>query len=121
MLFRYSICCGHLTAFFFFVIFVRPQNASLHSSCIYTTESLAFTHILHTYIHVFHFESTCNYQMAQRPFKNPLKALVTFRVYCFCVSFTHLIHTQKKNQTEFQLLYINKTLNRLKIRHKDLL
>lgn len=83
---QYVMVAGKL--FFFFSFFLSFVFVHVHRvvsprpSCIFRTESLAFTHILHTC-----FKSPCSHQikilMARHPFKNPLKALVTFQATCF--------------------------------------
>lgn len=62
-------------------------------------QSLAFTNILF-------FKSSCSHQiqflMARHPFKNPLKALVTFQATCFCVFV--IIHLIQKKPIKHQQL-----------------
>lgn len=103
MLFRYSICHGCRKAFFFFsyllYLYMSAQMFLLIPAAFLEQSLLP----LQTFC-VISLKSSCSHQiqilMAWHPFKNPLKALVTFQATCFlCFLFIHLI--QKK---------INKTL-----------
>lgn len=103
MLFRYSICHGCWQFFFppFLFLYMSSKMCLLIPPAFLELSLLP----LHTFcILVFRLKSSCSHQikitMARHPFKNPLKALVTFQATCFfflCVSFLiHLI--EKKNQ-----------------------
>lgn len=93
-LFRYSICHECWKAFFFFCICTCPQTFLLIPAAFFEQSLLP----LKTF-GVF-FKSSRSHQiktlMAGHPFKNPLKALVTFQAICFCVFLIHLV--EKKNQ-----------------------
>lgn len=101
---QYGMDAGKLFFFFLSFVFVHVHtNVSPHPSCIFRTESLTFTNIL---CFLFGLKSSCTHQikilMARHPFKNPLKALVTFQAICFCgFCFIHLI---QKNSTKHQQL-----------------
>ena len=83
---QYVMDAGKLFFFFFFVLLfvcTRPHKC-------FSLSQLRSLLPLQTFC-VFAFKSSCGHQiqilMARHPFKNPLKALVTFRTTCFCVFF----------------------------------
>lgn len=79
---------------FSFVFLHVLTNVSLHPSCIFRTESFCL------YKHSVFKLSRCHQiktLTARHPFKNPLKALVTFQATCFCVFFIHLIQKNQQN------------------------
>ena len=79
---------------FSFVFLHVLTNVSLHPRCIFRTESFCL------YKHSV-FKLSRSHQiktlMARHPFKNPLKALVTFQATCFCGFFIHLIQKNQQN------------------------
>lgn len=94
MSFRYSICHGCHKDFFVFVHV--HTNVSPASSCIFSRVSCFYKHSVHSLwkrLAVIELKTL----MARHPFKNPLKALVTFQAICFCV-FLHLVE-KKINKT----------------------
>lgn len=102
---QYVMDAGKL--FFSFVFVHVHKDVSPHPSCIFFLEQSLLP--LHTFcILLFSFKSSSSHQikflMARHPFKNPLKALVTFQATCFCVFFIHLIQKKKKKLTKHQLL-----------------
>lgn len=93
-------------SFFFVCLFVfshmylytSTQRFLLIPAALFLEESLDFTNILCICIQLF--KSSCSHQIktliARHPFKNPLKALVTFH-FVFCVFFIHLIQKNQQN------------------------
>lgn len=93
MLFRYSICHGCRKAFFFFFSYLPYLYISTQMFLLIPAAFLEQSLLpLQTFC-VLSFKSSCSHQIkiliARHPFKNPLKALVTFQATCFCVFFLY--------------------------------
>lgn len=93
--------------FFFLYLYMSTQIFLLIPAAFLKLKSLGlYKHSVYSYSV---FKSSCSHQIkmliARHPFKNPLKALVTFQATCFCV-FLNTLSTKKINKTSTFVNYL---------------